>query len=420
MAPRSSHLAWLIALAFAPGANAATLSLADCLKLAEMKSPAAMRGALAESRAVAVRDDSRRSRLPQLVGDGKLTRSDDASTNLPDDNRGLVRLEQSLAPWSPEWVRGRQREAEARAAGFGRIESVQDADLAVKALYFGILRGEDSVRALDPIERELKDLLDTVLPKFTIGRVAAFDPVKVRVSLYDLARTRDLLQASLRGDRTALAEALGLDGPDGWDLAPLSATPALADESAAAGGLLDNPTLEALGEQISAAQFGLSAAKRARAGDLSGAADVGYTGQSTSGMTRAWSVSAALRIPIFDWGRITAQTAAERAGVELARNSLEAERQKAAADLMETLATARAHRADQSRLAALLPDVRETSRASVARYRRGGTGILEVSDAVNLWLQTLLNERAAYYGYLSDLARLERLTGGRVKVAYAP
>ena len=410
----------LAASALSAPASATPLSLADCLKLAEAKSPAAMRGALEESRALAARDDSRRARLPLLVGDGKLTRSDDAATNLPDDNRGLVRLEQSMTPWSPEWVRGRQREAEARAAGFGRVESVQDADLAVKSLYFGILRGEDSVLALDKIERQLNALLDTVLPKFTVGRVAAFDPVKVRVALSDLARTRELLQASLRGDRTALAEALGLDGADGWELSPLSATPALGDEAAAAPGLLDNPTLEALSEQIRAAQFGLSAAKRARAGDLSGAADYGYTGQSTSGMTRAWSVSAALRIPIFDWGRITAQTASEKAAVGLAQNSLQAEKQKATADLIETLATARAHRADQTRLTALLPDVRESALASVERYRRGGTGILEVSDAVNLWLQTLLNERAAYYGYLSDLARLERLTGGRVKIVYAP
>lgn len=410
-------LAAAVLLAAAAPAPAATLTLADCVKLAEAKSPVSMRGALEESRALAARDDSKRARLPQLVGDGKLLRSDDASTNLPDDNRALVRLEQNMAPWSPEWVRGRQREAEARAAGFGRVESVQDADLDVKALYFSILRGEDSGRALDQVERELKDLLDTVLPKFTIGRVAAFDPVKVRVALSDLARTRELLQASLRGDRTALAEALALDG-DGWELAPLSAVPALSDEADAALRPLDNPTLEALSEQIRAAQFGLSAAKRARAGDLTGAADYGYTGQSTNGMTRGWSFSAAMRIPIFDWGRITAQAAQESAVAGLARNSLEAETQKVAVDLAATLATARAHRADQTRLTALLPDVHETVLASVARYRRGGTGILEVSDSVNLWLQTLLNERAAYYGYLTDLARLERLTGGRVKVVY--
>ncbi|HEX4046374.1 MAG TPA: TolC family protein, partial [Elusimicrobiota bacterium] len=247
-----------------------------------------------------------------------------------------------------------------------------------------------------------------------------FDPVKVRVALSDLARTRELLQASRRGDRTALAEALGLDGAEGWTLAPLSATPELVDDAAASRALLDNPTLEALAEQIRAAEFGVSAARRARAGDLSGAVDAGYTGQSTSGMTRGWSVSAALRIPLFDWGRITAQTAAEKAAAGLARNSLEAERQRAAADLVETLATARAHRDDQLRLKALLPDVKATALASVDRYRRGGTSILEVGDAVDLWLQTLLNERAAYYDYLTDLARLERLTGGRVKAAYAP
>ena len=31
-----------------------------------------------------------------------------------------------------------------------------------------------------------------------------------------------------------------------------------------------------------------------------------------------------------------------------------------------------------------------------------------------------LNEREAYYSYLADLSRLERLSGGQVKISYAP
>ena len=397
-----------------PGARAAELTLSECVRLSGARSPAALAGGLEEARARAARDEARAARGPQLVADGRLTRSDDASTNLPDDNRGLLRLEQNLSPWSPDWVRARQRSSLARAAALGRVESSSDAELAVKQLYFSILRGRDSVAAMDQIERELKSLLETVLPKFTIGRVAAFDPVKVRVSLSDLSRARELAQAGLRGDRAALAQTLALED-DAWTLRPLSTAPALGD---APGGVLDNPTLLALDEQIRAAELGLSAVKRSRAGELTGAAEYGYSGQSTSGMAIGWAFTAALRVPLFDWGRITAQAAQESASVGLARNAVEAERRRLSTDLVATLATAAAHRADQARLAALLPDVRGAALASVDRYRRGGAGILEVSDAVNLWLQSLLNERAAYYSYLSDLARLERLTGGRVRVRY--
>ena len=407
----------LVVPALGAPAPATTLSLSDCVKLAQSHSPQALRGALEESKARAARDEILRARRPQLVADGKLTRSDDAATNLPDDNRGLVKLEQNLTPFSSEWIRGDQREAERRAAALSRAGSEQDADLAVKALYFAILREKDSILALDRIERELKTLLDTVLPKFTMGRVAAFDPVKVRVSISDIARARELAQAQLRGDRSALSQALGLEAED-WVLKPVAATPALADESAAAKNLLDNPTLTALSESIRAAEFGVKAARRARAPDLSGSAEYGYTGQSTSGMTRGWAVSAGLRLPIFDWGRIAAQAAQESASADLARNTLKAEKQRVTTELIATLETARAHRSDQARVAALLPDVRDAAKASIERYRRGGAGILEVSDSVNLWLQTLLNERSAYYGYLSDLARLERLTGGRIRVAY--
>ncbi len=407
----------VVLLALPSVARAQTYSLADCVRMSRTSSLEAARGGLEEKRALAARHEAVRSRLPQLVGAGKFTRSDDDTTNLPDDNAAVLRLEQNLTPFSPDWVRGQQRSAEARAAAFGAAASAQDAGLAVKQLYFSILREEDSVRSLDQIETHLKSLLDTVLPKFTIGRVAAFDPVKVRVALSDLARLRDQTRAQLRGDRFALSQALGLEG-DAWVLKPLSAEPKLFDEALAPGSAMNNPTLDQLTAQIEAARLGVKAVERARAPDLTAYADYGYTGQAARDTNKGWTLSAAVRVPIFNWGRITAQAAQERASADLAGNALETERRKIASDLVSTMAGAKAHLADRARLNALLPDVRDAARASVERYRRGGTGILEVSDAVNLWLQTMVNERAAYYGYLSDLARMERLTGGAVKIAY--
>ncbi len=72
---------------------------------------------------------------------------------------------------------------------------------------------------------------------------------------------------------------------------------------------------------------------------------------------------------------------------------------------------AEAHLRDQKRLQTLAASVQKASLVSIQRYRQGAIGIVEVSDALNLWSQNLLNERSAYYNYLLDLAKWERLMG---------
>ena len=110
---------------------------------------------------------------------------------------------------------------------------------------------------------------------------------------------------------------------------------------------------------------------------------------------------------------ISAQVAQGRATEQLAENRLVVERQRIATELVSAWSLARAHYSDEKRLNALLSDVHRAAVVSVDRYRHGGLGILETSDSINLWVQTLLNERGAYYSYLADLARLDRLQGSR-------
>ncbi len=80
-------------------------------------------------------------------------------------------------------------------------------------------------------------------------------------------------------------------------------------------------------------------------------------------------------------------------------------------DLAQTRALANAHLSDFNALKELSPQTHEAATTAISRYRQGAMGILEVSDAINLWLQSLLNETTAYYAYLSDLAKIERIVG---------
>lgn len=102
----------------------------------------------------------------------------------------------------------------------------------------------------------------------------------------------------------------------------------------------------------------------------------------------------------------------------MAQNALETQRQQLSSQLLQVQATAKAYQEDQKRLEGLLPEAEQASHAAVKQYRLGAMGIVETTDAVNLWLTTSLNERNAYYSYLSSLSQLERLTGGKWMVKY--
>lgn len=413
---------WLLALtlsAWLPAAaSAATLSLSDCVKLAQSRSVQAVQAAIDEQQAKAARAEADSARLPQVFASGQLLRSDDASTNLPDDNNATINLEQRLWPFSPGWARARQRNALYQAAVLGKLETAQDVALSVKKLYFAILEDEDAVRSSDQVEAQLRRLLDTVVPKFTIGRAPAFDPVKVRVSLADLARARGLLEARLAEEKQTLALVIGAQDPSTLDLTPLSGQPALPLPGFSDVVLAADPTLATLRQKADAARLGVGAAQALRYPDVVGHLDYNYAAQATSQMTPGWTAAVALRVPVFDWGGISDQIRQERLSVRAAENGLEAARQTAMSSVTRAFNEAQAHRQDDRTLTDLLPRVHEVAVASVSRYRRGASSILEATDAVNLWLSTLLNERAAYYDYLANVAELERLSGGRFQAAY--
>lgn len=363
---------------------------------------------------------ARSALLPQAVFSGQLLRSDDASTNLPDDNNATLAVEQRLLPYSSGWRQAREQNALYQAAVLAKVETSQDVDLAVKRLYFSILQAQDSEDDIDQVSSELRRLLDTVVPRYTVGRAPAFDPIKVRVALADLARDRGALEAQLAEQRRTLALVMGL--PDGapLELSPLTAFPPLPGPGFESQALASNPTLKTQAKRVEAAGLAVSAARALRYPDVVGHLDYNYAAQAASQMTPGWTAAVGVRVPVFDWGAISAQVKQKSVGLEKARTQLEAEGQAIKTSLAATLARAKTDEDNRRSYQRLAPSVHEIAAAGIVRYRRGATGILEATDGVNLWLTTLLAERTAYYSYLADLARLERLSGETYQVSYEP
>lgn len=395
------------------------LSLSDCLKQAEDHSLQVRQGQSNESQAKEAQGEALGAQRPQLSAYGKYTASDDASTNLPDDNQAVLRVDQNLLPFlSADGVRLGQKDAQVQAASFHRQESEADTALRVKQLYFSILRDKEIIQSLDQVAQELKGLLDGILPRFSVGRVPSFDKVKVQSALVDLARQRDQVSVQLSGEKVQLSQLIGQDAPDSPALLSFASLPVLPTGDEFKGFLDSNPTRQALAGEVQAARIGWDAANWQRIPSLDASFRYGYTGYTWDGLSRGWDATVEMKVPLFDWGQIDAQSNQEKASYQFTETGLELEKQKEEVDLQQAQQTAQSELSDEQRLKTLLPDAVASSHAAVQQYRRGALGIVETTDAVNLWLNTVTNERTAYYGYLSTLAGLERLTGGHYQVNY--
>ncbi len=400
-----------VAALFAVG-HAHALTLPECLQRAEQSAVQYTQAKLQSRQAAEAAREARALLLPQVSALGAYDKSDDASTQLPDANKAVIHADQPLTPFTGEWTAVRQRGIELSAAQREQLQSLRDTERRVRQLYFGVLQAREAVASMDDARSHYERLLDAVLPRYTMGRAPSFDVVKVRAALADLERSRAGQQAQLVGQSAELSQTLGLDATSQLQLAGLAALPAVPDESHVLDAVLANPGLQALTDRALAARVGVTAARYARLPRLVGSAEYGYAGQTSSDASLGWDVALSLRLPLIDWGAISARVRQQRLATGLAQASYELERQTLVSQALESRAKASSDRELSGRFEKLLPDTKRAAAAGIERYRRGAATILEATEGIDLWLTLSLNRRAAYYSYLSDLADLSWI-GGR-------
>jgi outer membrane protein TolC len=386
-------------------------SLDECIQKAQEQSLQSIQATLQETLSYEEYDELLSQRWPQLSIHGRLSKSSLAPDQLSDANRASVHLEQNINPFSSVWKTGEQKKAFAQAASLAKLETAQDVAYLVKKLYYKILESSETIDRLDQVEALLKKLLNSVIPKFTLRRAPPFDLVKVKTALSDLTRLKQLTQAQLKGTQSQLAQVMGMKADSSFQLKVIQSLPALSSLESSISGIEANPTLLTLGQNVVAAELGVSAAKLARMPELVVGLDYGYGGAIGQNLVTGWETAVGFRLPVFDFGLIQSQVNQRKAQALLNRNQLDQERQKVRSHLIEVHAHAEARHADLIRLKELLPDVSQTAQASIDRYRMAGAGILETTEAIHLWVETLLNEREAYYSYLNDIAQIHRDLG---------
>lgn len=387
------------------------IDLKQSIQKALEKSPQAIQGILNEKQAEAEFDEIGSQRLPQFFIQSRLAQSNLLADQLSDANRAVVRVEQKISPFTQLWKQADQKHLLWEAASQAKIETTQDVVLWVKQNYYTVLKLSDALERLGHAEEMLKTLLNSVIPRFTMRRSPPFDLVKVKISISDLTRLKEMTQADLSGIKTQLGLVLGYQKQDDFQVQAVSAEPSLLSLELLREKVDQNPSLKTLELQSNAAEKGVTAAHFLRLPDLLVGFDYGYGGAIGSSLSTGWEASVAARLPLWDWGTISAQVSQQSVASLKAKNKLKEEKYKILSELEETYTRASAQLADHKRLKQMLPEVHEAATASIDRYRSGGAGILETTDAVQLWVQTLLNERASFYSYLMGFSSIQRLIG---------
>jgi outer membrane protein TolC len=392
-----------------------TLTLSACVSLAQKHAPEVRRALLDAQAARGASRQASGQRLPQLFLSGNLDKSDDSSRNNFDSNQALARVEQDLNPLSPAWLTARQRRLEADSKALSLSDTAQQAASEASRVYFSILEAQDVLGRLVGVEKQLDLLQARVLPRFNMGGTPSFDLVKVDAMRADLARDENASRLELAAQRNRLALLCGFESGGLPELQAIASAPSLPENVPDFQGTAG---LKALSAGVAAAKTGLHAAWAGYLPTLQGAAEYGYSGQEFDGMDLGWDLLLGVKVPLFDGGQALGQARQARSLLSAAKEEENLELRRRQEDWKQTLAEAKAHRQDAERLTRLLPRAEKAAAAMVERYGRGAASIVDTGEAVQLWLETLKNERDAYYGSLSDLAGLEALSGGQWKADF--
>ncbi|MHB2025833.1 MAG: TolC family protein [Elusimicrobiota bacterium] len=394
-----------------PSVQASPLSLIDCLSLAERRAPQAVQASLQETLARQAKSEAAARLMPSvaLLGGYTATNNTLYAPILDNSQNAAVDVRYDGFPFSQTWVQSGQKKAQWQAAIYSRLQTKQDVAMLVENLYFSILKNQDVLTKIDQVKKTLARLLTTVMPRYMIGRAPPFDLIKVKTQIAGLSRTHDLILAQLRTDQTRLALILNLPAGEIPDLRTLKRIPPMPDLRSS--DISQNPNLKSLNEQVRAADFGLKAAKFERYPQLVYDFQYGYAGLTPNSTILGYVSSIGLRMNVFDWGAISSRVEQGRQSKLLAGNTLQLTEQQDLAGFTQERESAKADLAQLQRLNRLIPDVRRSAMSAVNLYKRGAMGILEATDALQLWLNAMTGERFAYYSYLSDIAALQDLTG---------
>lgn len=289
-------------------------------------------------------------------------------------------------------------------------KSAAEIGLAVRIGYYGVLGAREELRIRRETVSRLEDYLSLLEQLRLGGSASQSDVLKARVDRNNARIEVDQAEQALRKSMLELLNTIG---------SPLDRIVELAQAdpedtaSVPSFSIEDNPDVQLLEHERTAATHQITIAKAERLPTLSVAGDVGVLG-ITPGEYRqdvGYSVLLTLELPLFNWG----STASRIEQKELAWDMLEAQLQLQKRELEKEwrvlLGELGSARRNLANYATNINDAEKNYLAAKSRFAGGSGSNLEVLEAQRLLVEAKLNYNTTLYQLRSGLALALKLCG---------
>ena len=238
------------------------------------------------------------------------------------DARGFV--SQTVFDWHA--IRHWQSEGSKAQAASEQLRSTRDAVvLACAGLYLQAVAGESRIAAAKAQLATAQALFDTASDRKKAGLAPGIDVLRSQVVLAANRQRLIVAEDEAAKGKLALAHAIGL--PLGQELRlademPFATLPPITGEQALEKAYATRADLQAAASRVRAAEQEKSAARGEGLPSLSVAGDYGWIGNSASSALGTYSVSANLKVPVFEGGKVQAKVGQADARLRQAEASL--------------------------------------------------------------------------------------------------
>jgi outer membrane protein TolC len=279
--------------------------------------------------------------------------------------------------------------------------------VAVGLAYVQALAAEARVTASQAQLKTAETLFQTAVDQKNAGVTPAIDALRAQVEMQAQQQRLVSVTNSFAKQKLQLARVIGLPVGQEFTLAqqiPYNPAPPLALDESITRALRDRPDYAVAQARVRAARLSVSAAKSERLPTLGVNGDYGVIGKNLGSSHGTFTAAAAVRVPIFQGGRIQSDILAAESTAELRQAEAEDLRSRieyeVRAAFLDVAAAAEQVRVAQSTLEL----ANQTLTQAQDRFRAGVTNNIEVVQAQEAVVNS--NESLISSGLQFNLAKL--------------
>jgi outer membrane protein len=302
------------------------------------------------------------------------------------------------------------------AANATRDATLQNNYLSAVQFYYSLLSARANVQALQVAETSARESLAAAQARYDAGVATPADKLQAQTALSQATLNLVTAKGAERNAQGALANIMGFDASQPFDLAPVAGTspnPAVEQDI---GKLIDEarhdrPDLAAADAQIKAAEAQLEATRATGLPTVTLGASSNSVRTRGSPVANGSSINLTLNVPLFTGMSNTYQNRAAELQIENQKASRDLLANKIALDVWNAYQTLLTDSQALRTATDLVASAEQSEAMTLGRYKAGVGNILDVLTAQSTLASARQQKIAALYNFLASRVALAQSIG---------